>query len=190
MYNLGVVQSSGHFLPSKLRKSSLVDVRRCGRVLVMLPPSESSSSSCSSIKTLDSVCAHHSYPKPATKPTVEMRICTTLAAATLLTVSGALGLTLQPLVNATIGGQADVYWTQGPHDPSNWTLFLMDPTDFFGLKGILGERIDNSLGHITVSLDNLWNVEPGVEYNLQAANPDNVDFRYASSPVFTLKAPN
>ncbi|KAF9554193.1 hypothetical protein CPC08DRAFT_197093 [Agrocybe pediades] len=113
-----------------------------------------------------------------------MKLFKTIA-TTSLVISGALGLTLQPLVNATIGGQAEVHWTQGPNDPATWTLFLMDPYYTFGLKGILARNVDNSLGHITVSLAGA-NVQAGVKYNLQAANTNYPDMRYAASPIFTL----
>ncbi|KAF9552592.1 hypothetical protein CPC08DRAFT_768187 [Agrocybe pediades] len=113
-----------------------------------------------------------------------MRLSTTITATSLL-ASGAFALTLQPLVNATIGGIAEVHWTIGPNDPATWNLFLMDPNYIFGLKGILATNVDNSLGHITVSLAGA-NVQPGVPYNLQAANANEPDLRYAASPVFTL----
>ncbi|KAJ7473517.1 hypothetical protein FB451DRAFT_1175157 [Mycena latifolia] len=82
----------------------------------------------------------------------------------------------------------DILWTVGAQDPPTWTLFLMNISQAFDLKDIVGEFIDPAPGKITVKFPVLRPRSLSDDYVLYAVNATNLDWVLASSGRFTIFA--
>ncbi|KAJ7354440.1 hypothetical protein DFH08DRAFT_854870 [Mycena albidolilacea] len=106
--------------------------------------------------------------------------------SSLLTLASAF--TLNAPTNPTAGKVTEIHWTFTANDPSNFTLFLLNNplTDPFSLVAVLGEHLQTNLGEIQTLLP--ASLPAGDTYELRAVNPENVDFVFASSPIFAIAA--
>ncbi|KAJ6557883.1 hypothetical protein B0H19DRAFT_1376443 [Mycena capillaripes] len=106
-----------------------------------------------------------------------------------LTVALALpfvsSLKLSPPTNPHSNQTTDILWTVEARDPPTWTMFLMNISQAFDLKDIVGEFIDPAPGKITVKFPVL---KPSDDYVLYAVNATNLDMVLASSGRFTIFA--
>ncbi|KAF9523731.1 hypothetical protein CPB83DRAFT_862386 [Crepidotus variabilis] len=96
----------------------------------------------------------------------------------------ASAVTLSIPANTKAGTTSQITWVSGSFDPPTWSLFLMNSSDPFGLKGILGENIDPSLGALDITLPSGLKATNG--YILKAVYPDNVDRAAGWSPKFAV----
>ncbi|KAJ6511712.1 hypothetical protein DFH09DRAFT_268380 [Mycena vulgaris] len=92
---------------------------------------------------------------------------------------------LSPPTNPHSNQTTDILWTVEAHDPPTWTMFLMNISQAFDLKDIVGEFIDPAPGKITVKFPVL---RPSDDYVLYAVNATNLDWVLASSGRFTILA--
>ncbi|KAJ6478799.1 hypothetical protein C8R47DRAFT_1138196 [Mycena vitilis] len=95
-------------------------------------------------------------------------------------------LKLSPPTNPHSNQTTDILWTVEPNDPPTWTLFLMNISQAFDLKDIVGEFIDPAPGKLTVKFPPL--LKPSDDYVLYAVNATNLDWVLASSGRFTIFA--
>ncbi|KAJ6529508.1 hypothetical protein DFH09DRAFT_1370958 [Mycena vulgaris] len=87
--------------------------------------------------------------------------------------------------NPTSGELTNIHWGFTATDPKEFSLFLMNSTQAFGLIAVLGESLQTDLGQIMTQLPVL---PARVGYQLRAVEVDNVDFVLAFSPVFAISA--
>ncbi|KAJ7775406.1 hypothetical protein B0H16DRAFT_1507320 [Mycena metata] len=98
----------------------------------------------------------------------------------------ASALTVAAPTNPTSGEITEIHWGFTASDPATFDLFLVNSTQAFDLKAIIGENLQTNLGQITT----LFPVEAsGNTYQLRAVSVDNVDRVLAFSPVFSVLAP-
>ncbi|KAJ6572458.1 hypothetical protein DFH09DRAFT_1152969 [Mycena vulgaris] len=88
--------------------------------------------------------------------------------------------------NPTAGEITQIHWGFTAADPTTFSLFLMNSTQAFGLKAILGQNLQTNLGQITMLFP--AGLETGDDYQLRAVDVDNVDRVLAFSPVFAVAA--
>lgn len=74
-----------------------------------------------------------------------------------LAVAGsfASALTLDIPTNPTSGEVTQIHWGFTATDPATFDLFLVNSTNAFDLKAILGENLQTNLGQITTLLPSL-----------------------------------
>ncbi|KAL0955476.1 hypothetical protein HGRIS_001717 [Hohenbuehelia grisea] len=116
-----------------------------------------------------------------------MKIAASIAAPALLTLVtiGVRCLQLNVPSNPVSGAITDITWINQPNDHETWTLFLMNASYIWGLKGILATFVDPAPGIIQVTLPNLGAMDNLV---LKAVNATNVDWVFATSPIFSVAA--
>ncbi|KAJ7457788.1 hypothetical protein FB451DRAFT_1509083 [Mycena latifolia] len=110
-----------------------------------------------------------------------------ISLSSLLAIAAPLAsaFTLSAPTNPTSGEITEIHWGFTAADPPTFSLFLMNSTQAFDLKAIIGENLQTNLGQITT----LWPVLPaGDDYQLRAVNVTNVDFVLAFSPAMSKGA--
>ncbi|KAJ6457985.1 hypothetical protein C8R45DRAFT_562050 [Mycena sanguinolenta] len=114
-----------------------------------------------------------------------MRVVIPSVFAAILAVPLASAFTIAVPTNPTSGEVTEIDWTFRGTDPATFDLFLVNSTNAFDLKAIIGENIETDLGKITTLLPTL----PAIDgYVLHIVDVTNVDRILATSPVFAIKA--
>ncbi|KAF7351688.1 hypothetical protein MSAN_01601700 [Mycena sanguinolenta] len=114
-----------------------------------------------------------------------MRVVLPSVFAAILAVPLASAFTIAVPTNPTSGEVTEIDWTFTATDPPTFDLFLVNSTNAFDLKAIIGENIETDLGKITTLLPTL----PAIDgYALTIRDATNVDRVFAWSPTFAIKA--